>query len=108
MKDLEKGPKKLKGFAAPLEEQQYELQYPQSSMGLNHQPKKTRGRTHGSSYTCSRGWPNQSSMGREALGPIRARKWKFVSRGRGEGIGGFRGRNQERELHLKSKFKKKI
>jgi hypothetical protein len=37
-------------------------QYPQSSQGLNHQPKSTHGGTHGSSCICSRGWPCRSSM----------------------------------------------
>jgi hypothetical protein len=40
-------------------------------LGLNHQSKKTHGRTHGSSCICSRGWPSQSSMGGEALGPVK-------------------------------------
>jgi hypothetical protein len=31
-------------------------QYPQSSQGLNHQPKDTHGGTHDSSHICSRGW----------------------------------------------------
>jgi hypothetical protein len=30
-------------------------QYPQSSLGLNHQPKSTHGGTHGSSCICNRG-----------------------------------------------------
>jgi hypothetical protein len=47
MEELEKGPKELKGFASPQEEQQYELKYPQSSQGLNHQPKSTHGREVG-------------------------------------------------------------
>jgi hypothetical protein len=42
-------------------------QYPQSSQGLNHQPKNT----HGSSHICSRGWPYRASMGGEALGPVK-------------------------------------
>jgi hypothetical protein len=46
-------------------------QYPQRSQGLNHQPKKTHGGTHGSSCICSRGWPSKSSMGGEALGPVK-------------------------------------
>jgi hypothetical protein len=36
-------------------------QYPQSSLELNHPPKKTYGGTHGSSCMCSRGWPSQFS-----------------------------------------------
>ena len=46
-------------------------QYPQSSQGLNHQPKKSHGGTHGSSCIWSRGWSSQSSMGGEALGPVK-------------------------------------
>ena len=30
------------------------------------------GGIHGSSYICSRGWPSQSSMGGEALSPVKA------------------------------------
>jgi hypothetical protein len=42
VKELEKLSKELKGFAAPWEEQQYELnQYLQSSLALNHHSKKT-------------------------------------------------------------------
>jgi hypothetical protein len=74
-------------------------QYPQSSLGLNHQSKKTHGGTHGSSCICSRGWPRQTSMGRETLCPMKAlcssvgkcqgqEVCGLVSRGRGEGIGG--------------------
>ena len=55
MKELEKVPKKLKGFAAPKEEQ--DNQYPQSSQGLKYQPKSTHGGTHGSSCLCSRWLP---------------------------------------------------
>ena len=45
---------------------------PQSSQGLNHQPKSAHRRTHGSSHICSRGWPCCSSVGGEALGPVKA------------------------------------
>jgi hypothetical protein len=48
-------------------------QYSQSSQGLNHQPKSTHGRTHGSSRICSTEWPCRTSMGEEALGPVKAR-----------------------------------
>jgi hypothetical protein len=71
---------------------------------LNHQTKKTHGGTCGSSYICSRGWPSQSSMGREALGPVKALcpitgempepgmgVGRLGSRGRGRGEGIFRG-----------------
>jgi hypothetical protein len=47
-------------------------QTPQSSQGINHQPKNTYGGTHGSSCICSRGWPYLPSMGGEALGSMEA------------------------------------
>jgi hypothetical protein len=47
-------------------------QYPQSSLELYHQSKKTHGGTCGSSYLCNRGRPSRSSMGGEALGPVKA------------------------------------
>jgi hypothetical protein len=75
---------------------------PQSSLGLNHQSKKTHARNYGSSCICSREWPSQSSMGGEALGPVKslcpslgecqgqeAGMGRLVSRGRGEEIGDF-------------------
>ena len=75
----------------------------QSSQGLNHQPKNTHGETHGSSCICSRGWPSQSSMGGEALVPVKVLcpsigecqsqdvgVGGLVSRGRGKGIKDFR------------------
>ena len=34
--------------------------------------KNAHGGTHGSNCICSRGWPSQSSMGEEALGPVKA------------------------------------
>jgi hypothetical protein len=46
-------------------------QYPQSSLGLNYQSKKTQVGTHGSICICSRGWPSRSSMGGETLGPVK-------------------------------------
>jgi hypothetical protein len=64
--------------------------------------KKTHGGTHGSSCICSRGWPSHSSIGGEALGPVKALCPSIgdcqvqeagvdgqVSRGKGEGIPGF-------------------
>ena len=39
---------------------------PQNSQGLNCQLRNT----HGSSCICNRGWPSQSSMGGEAIGPV--------------------------------------
>jgi hypothetical protein len=47
-------------------------QYPQNSLGLNHQPYSTHGGTHGSSYIYSRGWPSQSTLGGEVLGSMKA------------------------------------
>jgi hypothetical protein len=47
-------------------------QTPQSSQGLNHQPKSIHGWVHGFSYICSRGLPYLASMGWEALGPVKA------------------------------------
>jgi hypothetical protein len=47
-------------------------QTPQSSQGLNYQPKSTQGGTHGSSRICSKGWPCRTPMGREALSPVKA------------------------------------
>jgi hypothetical protein len=78
-------------------------QYPApSSLGLNHQPKKTHGGTHGSRCICSRGWPSRSSMGGEAIGPVKvlcpsigdfqdqeAGIGGLGSRGMGKGIGDF-------------------
>jgi hypothetical protein len=84
-------------------------QYLQISLGLNHQPKITHGGIHGSSYICSRAWPSQSSVGGETFGPVKVlcpsigecqgqevSVGRLVSRGRMEGIGGFRRENQER------------
>ena len=45
--------------------------FPQSSQGLNHQPKSTGG-THGSNCINSRGLPYLASLGGEALGPVEA------------------------------------
>jgi hypothetical protein len=72
MEELEKGLKELKGFATLQEEQYQPTRPPQSSQGLNHQPKSTHRGTHGSSHMCSRGWPCWASMGGEALGPVKA------------------------------------
>jgi hypothetical protein len=63
---------------------------------LNHQSKKTHGGTCGSSCICSRGWPSRSSMGGEALGPVKVlcpsigesqdQEWEWVGWGAG-GVG---------------------
>jgi hypothetical protein len=83
-------------------------QYPQSSQGLNHQPNKTHGGTHESSCICSRGWPSWSSVGGEALGPVKvlypsvgecldqeAGVGGLVSKGWGEGVGVFGGETRK-------------
>jgi len=83
-------------------------QYPQSSLKLYHQSKKTHDGTCGSTYTCSRGWPCQSSMGGEALSPAKAlcpnigecqdQEWEWVSWGAGGGVRGwgiFRGETRK-------------
>jgi hypothetical protein len=64
----------------------------QSFEALNHQPKSTYGGTHGSSCTCSRGWPCWASMGGEALDPVKA--WcpnVGECQGREAGVGGWVG-----------------
>ena len=67
MEKLEKGLKELKGFATHRKNYISTNQNPQSSQGLNHQPRSTHGGTHGSSCICSRGWPCGTSMGGEDL-----------------------------------------
>jgi hypothetical protein len=47
-------------------------QISQSSQELNHQQKSTHGGTHGSSHISNREWHCLTSMGREALGPVKA------------------------------------
>jgi hypothetical protein len=60
------------GFSSPVGgTTTWTNQYPQSSQGLNYQPKSTHVGTHGSTFICSRGWPSQSSVIGEALGPVK-------------------------------------
>jgi hypothetical protein len=75
VQEVEKGLKGLKVFATPRKNNNinHPDTHPQCSQGLNYQPKSTHGGTHGSSHICSRGWPCQTSMGGEALGPMKAR-----------------------------------
>ena len=70
----EKGLKELKGVAAPSIGGTTILtnQYLQSFQGLNQQPNNTHKGTHSSSHICSRGWPYWTSVGREALSPVKA------------------------------------
>jgi hypothetical protein len=61
------------------------FQYSQSSQG-----QTTNGGTHDSSCICSRGWPCRSSMGREALGPVKALCPSVGEcRGQEAGVGGL-------------------
>jgi hypothetical protein len=62
---------------------------------LYHQSRRAHGGTCGSGYMCDRGWPDWSSVGGEALGPVRAlwpsvgecqdQKWEWVGWGAGGG-----------------------
>jgi len=60
-------------------------QIPQSSQGLNHQPKSTHGGTHCFSYICSRGCHCLASI--EALGPVKA-QYPSVGECQGSEVGG--------------------
>ena len=109
MEELGKEWKELKACSSKRGTTIWTNQYPQSSYGLNHQPKSTHGGTDGSSCICSRRWACWTSMGGETLVPVKAwcpsveeyqdreasAGW-LVSRGRGNGIGDFQQRNQER------------
>jgi hypothetical protein len=56
---------------------------------------KTHGRTHGSSCICSRVWPSQSSVGGEALCPVKVlcpSRGEFQTQEAGVGRLGSRGR----------------
>jgi hypothetical protein len=69
---LEKGLKVLKGFATIGKTTISTNWIPQSSQGLNHQPRSTHGGTQGSNHICSRGWPCLASVGEEAISPVKA------------------------------------
>jgi hypothetical protein len=74
MKELEKVPKELKGYEAPIGRTSIQInQYPQSSLELKPPIKENtyNGGTRGSSCTCSIRWPSQSSMGGEVLGTVK-------------------------------------
>ena len=69
LKELEKGLKELRGFAAPWKEQQrQQARTPGSSQGLDHQPNNTHGTTHGPDHICGWRWPCWTSVGGETLG----------------------------------------
>jgi hypothetical protein len=69
MEELEKGLKKLRGFAALGGGYSVNWQNPGRSQGLDHQPMSTHGGTHGSGCICGREGPCWISVGGAALGP---------------------------------------
>jgi hypothetical protein len=69
MEELEKGMNEMKASLNPIGRTTVSTN--QSSQGLN-QPKSTHGGTHGSSCISSKGWPCCTSMGGQALGPVKA------------------------------------
>jgi hypothetical protein len=71
MEELEKELKELKGVCNLIGRTTISTN-PQSFQGINHQLKSTHGVTHDSSCICSHGWPCWTSMGGEALGPVKA------------------------------------
>jgi hypothetical protein len=76
-------------------------QSPQSSQGLNHQPKSTYGGTHNSSWMCSRGLPYLVPMGGKPLCPVeapRVRECYGTEVGVGEHPGRGRGGGEDRGL----------
>jgi hypothetical protein len=75
---------------------------PLSSQGRDHQPKSTHGATNGTGHICDRGWPCWTSVGGEALGPVKDRCLSVLEcQGRKVGVGGWvkdhlhRGRRRE-------------
>jgi hypothetical protein len=86
------------GVSSPIRETTiWTNQYPQSSQGLNHQPKSTHGETHGSSFICSRRWPSLASMVEEALGLVKALCSSVGEcQGQEAGVGGWVSRGRGR------------
>jgi hypothetical protein len=73
IKELGEGLIELKGFCNLIGRITVSNnQTPQSSQGLNNQPKSIHGVTHGPSHICRRGCPCQASKGKEALDPVKA------------------------------------
>jgi len=67
-------------------------QSPQSSQGLNHQPKSSHKRTHGYCHICSRGWLVSHPMRGETLGPVKVQcPVGNATAARQEGVGGLVG-----------------
>jgi hypothetical protein len=69
MEEIEKGLKEAEGNGNPIERTISTNWMPQSSQGLNHQPKSTH---EGSRYICSRGLTYLASIGGEAFDPMKA------------------------------------
>ena len=70
MEELVRGTEGAEGVCIPMGVATVSTsQIPQSSQGLDHQPKSTHGGIHGSCYICGRGWPCWTSVGGLALGP---------------------------------------
>jgi hypothetical protein len=64
---------------------------------LNHQPKNAHGGTHGSSCICSRGWSSRTSMGGQALGPVKVLCPRIGEcQGQEAGVGGLLNRGRGR------------
>jgi len=63
-------------------------QTPQSSQGLNHQPKSIHGRTHASSHICSIGWAVSGINGKRGLWSYKGSRMP-VQGGRRELVGGW-------------------
>jgi hypothetical protein len=59
-------------FSSPIGETIWTNQYPQSSQGLHHQPKKSHCGTHVPICIYSRGWPSLPSMRGEGFRPMKA------------------------------------
>ena len=72
MKELETVPKELKGFAAHRRNNNMNKPVPLELPGTKPPIKENTWWTGGSRCICSRGWPSQSSMGGEDLGPVSA------------------------------------
>ena len=64
-------PKELKGFPAPCEEQQYELTSTLRAPETKPPIKENTWRDSWLCCICSRGWSSWSSVGGEALGPVK-------------------------------------
>ena len=71
MEELEKDWRSWRSLQ-PYRKNNIDQENPQNSQGLNNQTKIIHGGTHGSNSIWSRGLPCRVSMGREAIGPVKA------------------------------------